>query len=180
MLVFMVSTFLIISSFISKKKSTFAPVIEEDKQKQEMILDSYDSSSSYEPETSDDSDDGKQEISESKKPRKVITRRRINRYQDMDLLSHGQKIRYVYENRECLGIFNVKSRRFVNEKGEKFETPSAFARNHLLELKKSGRMLSERETFQVNGWKDCECEVNGSWVSLDEYVKNIRKFFFEI
>ena len=107
------------------------------------------------------------------------TRRRTDRYRDMDLLSHGQKIRYVYENRECLGMYNNKSRMFVNEKGEKFETPSAFARNHLLEMKMNGKMKSERKTFEVNGWTDCECEINGRWVSLDEYVNNLRRFLFE-
>ena len=67
---------------------------------------------------------------------------------------------------------------FLNEKGKSFETPSAFARNHLLEMKMNGKMKSERETFQVNGWTDCECEVNGMWVTLDEYVHNLKKFLF--
>lgn len=106
------------------------------------------------------------------------TRRRTNRYRDMDLLSHGQKIRYVYEGRECLGMYNSKSRMFVNEQGKSFGTPSSFASNHLLEMKMNGKMRSVRKTFQVNGWTDCECEVNGLWISLDDYVNNVKSFMF--
>jgi hypothetical protein len=154
---------MIVSSYISiknqKKNSSH--------ETSEVSLLNYDTDTETEPSET-----------ESKSER-TKTRRTMVRYRDMDLLSHGQKIRYVYENRECLGMYNNKSRMFVNEKGENFETPSAFARNHLQEMKMNGKMRSERKTFEVNGWTNCECEVNGRWVSLDEYVNNLRKFLFE-
>ena len=163
MLVFMVSTIMIIYSYVTKKNEM------------DVTIDlSYDEPSETNYDTDIDED-------VENKSRKITfgNRRRTNRYRDMDLLSHGQKIRYVYEDCECLGIYNIKSRMFVSEKGKSFETPSAFARNHLLEMKMNGKMKSGRETFQVNGWTDCECEVNGLWVSLDDYVHNYRKFLFQ-
>lgn len=175
MLVFMISTATIIVSYMSNK-SVDREEISSDDSLAEKSTTNYDtdteshdeSMSTYRNILSEDSDEGNGRV--------YGTRRRTNRYRDMDLLSHGQKIRYVYENRECLGMYNNKTRMFVNEKGKSFESPSAFAKNHLLEMRMNGKMKSDRETFEVNGWTHCECEVNGKWVYLDDYVYNMKKF----
>ena len=175
MMVFMVSTFMIIASYVSKRQELQQE--EQDKLQEDQMVEMSSDDTNYDTDT------------ESCEEREVAvgtsygasygTRRRTNRYRDMDLLSHGQKIRYVYEGRECLGMYNSKSRMFVNEQGKSFGTPSSFASNHLLEMKMNGKMRSVRKTFQVNGWTDCECEVNGLWISLDDYVNNVRKFFVD-
>jgi hypothetical protein len=167
MLVFMISTFMIISSYVSKKNEMKEIQLPTDGSDETLL--NYDTDT----ETESSCDD-----SEKVEQQTIEPRRRTNRYRDMGFLTHGQKIRYVYENRECLGMYNSKTRMFINEKGKSFETPSAFARNHLLEMKMNGKMKSGRETFQVNGWTDCECEINGVWVTLDEYVHNLKKFLF--
>ena len=189
MLVFMISTFMIISSYFSKKNwglnGQNLGEQYQSEQYDEGLSSNNESLLNYDTDT-ESSCDSDSEMAEHKGDEQKVeriserTRRRTNRYRDMDLLTHGQKIRYVYENRECLGMYNNKTRMFVNEKGKSFETPSAFARNHLLDLKMNGKMKSGRETFQVNGWTNCECEVNGIWVSLDDYVHNLRKFLFQI
>jgi hypothetical protein len=190
MLVFMISTFIIVSS-VYKRTSNDESILLNETSGAPFYADACSNScadsscadsscadsscaDSSCADSCDSDDSGKSEQKYDEKPER--TRKRTNRYLDMDFLTHGQKIRYVYENRECLGLYNSKIRMFVNEKGKTFETPSAFAKNHLLEMKMKGKMKSERETFQVNGWTDCECEVDGMWVTLDEYVHNLKKF----
>lgn len=182
MMVFMVSTFMIIASYVSKRQE-FQQELQDEKQ--DELQDEKQDDQMVEMSSDDTNYDTDTESCEEREVRvgtsygtSYGTRRRTNRYRDMDLLSHGQKIRYVYEGRECLGMYNSKSRMFVNEQGKSFGTPSSFASNHLLEMKMNGKMRSVRKTFQVNGWTDCECEVNGLWISLDDYVNNVKSFMF--
>lgn len=73
--------------------------------------------------------------------------------------THGQRIRhYMPKNGSILyGIYDAQQDRIVLESGETVGGPCGVANQH---YKKHGLPHGKRD-----GWGDCECEIDGKWVS---------------
>jgi hypothetical protein len=71
---------------------------------------------------------------------------------------HGQRIRHKCgDGKEWIGIYDSCKNRIEHE-GESYKSLSGFAETHY-----SVDRTDRRK--EANGWKECECEVDGEWIS---------------
>lgn len=105
---------------------------------------------------------------------KKRTRRPFKRFMDMQLLNDGLRIFHTYENHTWTALYDAEKKAFIDDEGKEFDTPSGFAKQHLTEMRTTGQMKSSRVNYEVNGWTDCRCEVDGKWLKLNSYI-NILK-----
>lgn len=66
--------------------------------------------------------------------------------------THGQRIRHK------IGTYD-SSNVIITYNGKTYDSLTALSKaHHLIES-------SHRQTNTANGWKECECEIDGNWVS---------------
>jgi hypothetical protein len=74
----------------------------------------------------------------------------------------GQRIRNSYMGDYWTGQYNSSLGAIVYA-GEEYKSPSAFVKGHIKKVSPPGH----RNTFEANGWTQCECEcADGSWISI--------------
>ena len=73
--------------------------------------------------------------------------------------TNGQRIRHTIGiNKTWIGTYDSSKNGIVYD-GKLYPSLSSFACAHNL------TELTYRITNTANGWKECECEVNGKWIS---------------
>ena len=76
--------------------------------------------------------------------------------------TNGQRIRHsVGINKIWIGIYDL-SKNVIECDGKFYSSLSGFAETHY-SIDRPDRVKS------ANGWKECECEVNGKWISTDNF-----------
>ena len=71
----------------------------------------------------------------------------------------GQRIRHLIGiNKELIGIYNASTNDIVCGTTS-YQSLSGMAKAH------NKNEFPHRLTFQANGWKECECEIDGKWMS---------------
>ena len=107
-----------------------------------------------EDEEEEEDDD---EIKESDKQSKFITDKPCR---NMSLcFTNGQQIRHkIGINKIWVGVYDSSKNQIIHN-NKFYKTPSGFAENHY-SIDRPDRINA------ANGWKECECEVNGEWISI--------------
>ena len=71
-------------------------------------------------------------------------------------------------NNTWYGVYNSETNKIIRE-GLSYNTPSGFAKCHYKKDKPN------RRNSNANGWTECECQVNGKWITPE-----IKKHKFKI
>ena len=87
---------------------------------------------------------------------------RVKKSKDMKkFFTHGQRIRHrIGINKIWTGAYD-SSRNGIVCDDIFYDSISPFAKNH------NKVELPHRLSNTANGWRECECEVDGKWVSAD-------------
>jgi len=98
-----------------------------------------------------DEDDSEDEIPQEKEPRGC---------RDMTkCFQNGQRIRHkIGINKIWMGYYDFETNK-IHCQGNSYDSLSGLAKAHYRVEK------PERKTNTANGWRECECEVDGKWVS---------------
>jgi hypothetical protein len=84
-------------------------------------------------------------------------------HRDMSIrFTDGQKIRH--KGRNCItwiGTYIASLNRILHD-GLYYKSPSGFAEAHYHNSPHSTRRTA-------NGWKECEYEIDGTWISIDDW-----------
>jgi hypothetical protein len=126
-------------------------------------------------ETNEDESISENDFDSESIEEKKRTRRPLKRFMDMQLLHDGLRIFHTYENHTWTALYDAEKKAFIDDEGKKFDTPSGFAKQHLTDMRTTGQMKSSRANYEVNGWTDCRCEVNGKWLKLNSYINILKK-----
>lgn len=74
-----------------------------------------------------------------------------------ECFTDGQRIRHIIGiNKTLVGVYDSSRNEIICD-NHFYKSLSGFAKSHYIKIR------PERVT--VNGWRECECEVNGTWVS---------------
>ena len=103
-------------------------------------------------------EEGEEDTSSESAPRVKVTGVKGSR--DMaKCFTNGQRIRHTIGiNKTWIGTYDSSKNGIVYD-GKLYPSLSSFACAHNL------TELTYRITNTANGWKECECEVNGKWIS---------------
>lgn len=80
----------------------------------------------------------------------------------------GLPIRHIYKKKNdvwtgiCDGKYFLRNDNF-------YETPSGFAKAHLMEV-----AFDTRATFDINGWNVCEVYYIDSWIKFDDFRRRVN------
>ncbi len=101
-----------------------------------------------EEEDDDDDDDAQSSLSNSA----VVKCRDMSK-----CFTNGQRIRHTIGiNKTWIGIYD-SSKNGIMHDSKFYKSLSGFAENHY--------SIDRRTYRSANGWKECECEVSGKWIS---------------
>ena len=108
----------------------------------------------------EDEDEDEEEEAESFSKRKYERQDTLKGCRKMkECFRDGQPIRHVIGvNKTWEGVYSFANNG-ISFNGKIYNTPSNFAKNHY----KSER--PNRTHSNANGWLECECKINGKWVS---------------
>ena len=111
-------------------------------------------------EEEEDKDEDENEEEEEEQERETTAKNDALKTRKMDLcFTNGQRIRHVIGvNKIWMGKYD-SSKDAIEHNGEYYKSMSRFASTHY-SIDHPGRTSKS-----ANGWKECECEINGSWVS---------------
>ena len=111
-------------------------------------------------EDEEETEEDKEEIEEDNKA--IISKLPVIKCRDMNkCFANGQRIRHTIGiNKTWIGIYDsLKNGIMYNEKIYQGRSPlNQFAKSHY-ETERNDRVSN------VNAWSECECEVNGKWIS---------------
>jgi len=69
----------------------------------------------------------------------------------------GQNIRHNIDGSSWIGEYD-SDKNVISYNGKQYKTPTNFAQDHYKQ-EKPGKT-------NINGWKECECEIEGRWISI--------------
>lgn len=99
----------------------------------------------------DDDDDNKDSISKLQ----IVKCRDMSKY-----FTNGQRIRHTIGiNKIWIGIYDSTKNKIIHNENF-YKSLSGFAKKHY-SIDRTDRVMN------ANGWKECECEINGEWFSTN-------------
>jgi hypothetical protein len=120
-----------------------------------------------EEDEEDEEEEEEEEEEENVENEKDMVKKKSSRSRDMSkCFTNGQRIRHTIGiNKTWIGIYDaLKDEIICNTKS--YTSLSRFAMTHYITISSN--------RCSANGWAECECEVNGKWISTLEIREKIK------
>ena len=107
-------------------------------------------------ETEEETEEDKEEIEEDNK--EIISKSPVIKCRDMNkCFTNGQRIRHTIGiNKTWIGIYDSLKNGIMHDINF-YKSLSGFAEMHY--------SRDRPDRISANGWRECECEINGKWIS---------------